>query len=188
MKKILLMALPLILFSIPAFGQGGLIGLYTDIWGSQCDFEDRSYDILEVKVVHKFSPGMSGSQFKVQASPGFTGVYLGEEFSPQLTALFIGNTQTGIGIAYGACYSDNLHVITIRYIIYGTSEPLSYLEVVTHLGGAPPGLWATSCDHIPQLLPAQGGRAYITNDGSAYCTITPNRNTTWGGIKALYAE
>ena len=67
---------------------------------------------------------------------------------------------------------------------------MSYIEVVADPKANPPGIYMVDCSspNYPVLLTAVGGRAYINNDGSANCTTTPVRITTWGGIKALYAE
>ena len=196
MKRMITVSFVVLMFSVPVFAQGGLIGLFIDVWGENCcieDIDDKNFRIIEVQVVHKFAPAASASQFTIQASDGFTGAYLGEEIPASMPAGgFFGNSQRGIAIGYGECYDTNVHILTIRYFLYGTSAPMSYLEVVEYPGVYPtPGIFMVDCSNPadPLLLPAAGGRAYINSDGSVTCTdITPTQNTTWGGIKALYAE
>lgn len=190
MKRMITLVFVSLIFSVPVMAQGGLIGLYIDAWGNECDIEDTRYRIIEVQVVHKFAPSAGAAQFAIQGSSGFTGVYLGEEIPASLPwGAGIGNSQRGISLAYGECRHNTVHILTIRYILYGTSAPLSYLEVIAHPTARPPGIYMVDCSTpVPELYTAVGGRAYINNDGSANCTTTPVRTTTWGGIKALYAE
>jgi hypothetical protein len=192
MKRMITVTFVILLFGVPVMAQGGLIGLFIDTWGDECcivDIDKEKIRIIEVQVVHKFAPEAGAAQFSIQASDGFTGVYLGEEIPASLPGGCIGNSQRGISIAYGACQSSPVHILTIRYYMYGTSAPMSYLEVVEDPTAIPPGINMVDCNHNPQMFPALGGRAYINNDGSINCkTTTPTRTTTWGGIKALYAE
>jgi hypothetical protein len=187
MKKVLIIALLVIFYSVPSFSQGGLIGIYLDTWGELCDIEDCDIGItvLEVQVVHKLAPCATAAQFMVVASEGFTGSYLGEEVIEPGGGL--GNSQRGISVAYGDLFSTPKHIMTVRYLIYGTSEPNSYLEIVadtSHRDHETPLM--TDCNSPPLLHPALGGRAYINGDGTFSCTTTPVELKTWGQIKALY--
>jgi len=191
MKRLLIPALAVIFFTIPSFaqdGQGGLIGIYLDTWGEICDIDDcdlGSVTVLEVRIIHKLAPEASASQFMIVESSGFTGSYLGEEIPETFTGF--GNSRHGIALGYAGCYESPVHIMTVRYLIYGTSAPNSYIEVVgdpdEHLGW---GVIMTDCDHFPEIHPALGGRAYINGDGLFSCTTTPVEPKTWGQIKALY--
>jgi hypothetical protein len=181
------------MLSAAAMAQGGLSGLYIDPWGNECDFDDNGFGIIDVLVVHKFAPEAGAVEFMVRTSPGFTGTYPGEEIMIPNGAK-CGNSYSGISFAYGECLSSPIHILTIRYVLYGTSAPLSYLKVVADSHAHPPGIYMVDCNRpYPNLLPALGGRACINNDGTVNCTTTPEQVTptqvpTWGGIKALYAE
>ena len=127
----------------------------------------------------------SGSQFMIVESSGFTGTYLGEEIPETFGG--IGNSRHGIGLFYGGCKSTPVHIMTLRYLIYGTSAPNSFIEVVAdpnEPGGR--GIIMTDCERTPLIHPALGGRAYINGDGTFACTTTPVELKTWGQIKALY--
>jgi len=191
MKKILIPALIVIFFAIPSFaqdGQGGLIGIYLDTWGEICDIEDcdlGSITVLEVRIIHKLAPEASASQFMIVESSGFTGSYLGEEIPETFGGL--GNSRHGIALSYGTCYATPVQIMTVRYLIYGTSAPNSYIEVVgdpDESGGR--GVVMVDCSDSPLLHPALGGRAYINGDGMFSCTTMPVELKTWGQIKALY--
>jgi hypothetical protein len=187
MKRLLILALVVIFYCVPSFAQGGLIGLYLDTWGEICDIDDCDIgiNILEVQVVHKHAPEVGASRFMIVASEGFTGTYLGEEVIEPGGGL--GNSQRGISIAYGECFSTPRHILTVRYLIYGTSEKNSYLEVVAD-ATCPhrDDVHMVDCSDPPYLYPAIGGRAYINGDGTLSCTTTPVQPTSWGQIKALY--
>jgi hypothetical protein len=189
MKRLLIPALAVIFYTVPTFAQGGLIGIYLDKWGEICDIDDcdeGSVTVLEVRIIHKLAPEISGSQFMIVASSGFTGTYLGEEYPETFCAH--GNSRYGISIAYGQCYSSPLNILTVRYLIYGTSEKNSYMEVVADASSPHPYETPVmvDCDDPPNLLEAVGGRAYINGDGTFSCTTTPVKITSWGQIKALY--
>jgi hypothetical protein len=195
MKRLLILALAVIFFALPSFAQdeqGGLIGIYLDRWGETCDIDDCDFGkttVLEVQIVHNLAPCVKGSQFMIVASSGFTGTYLGEEI-PDPIAGFIGNSQSGMMIGYGGEYETPLHILTVRYLIYGTSEPNSYLEVVAD-ASSPFGYETpivVTCDNSGNTYPAVGGRAYINGDGTFSCTTTPVHVVTWGQIKALYGN
>jgi hypothetical protein len=190
MKRLLILALVVIFYSVPSFAQGGLIGIYLDTWGELCDIDDceeGKITVLEVQVVHKLAPCATGSQFMIITSEGFTGTYLGEEL-PDPIGGCMGNSQTGVAIGYSAHLICPIHIMTVRYLIYGTSEPNSYIEVVADASSPfhyeTPMM--TDCSDIHQIHPAIGGRAYINGDGTFSCTTTPVEIKTWGQIKALY--
>jgi hypothetical protein len=66
----------------------------------------------------------------VEASPGLTFWWIGES-SPM--PIFVGDSQSGIGIGYGACLlPDPGLILEIQYFGIGTSEPCSSLRVVPH--------------------------------------------------------
>ncbi len=193
MKRLIFPVLLILLYSVPSFAQGGLIGLFVDPWGNICDIVDHcDVEIVDVLVVHKDAPGATAAEFAIEASSGFTGIYLGEEISASLpTGACIGNSQRGIAIAYGKCLYSPIHILTIRYLLCGTSEPNSYLQVVADPRALPePGIWMADCAWPPLLHPALGGRAYFNNDGSVVCSEIPTRTrpTSWGQIKALYRD
>jgi hypothetical protein len=189
MRRLLVLLAVILISGGTAMAQGGLIGLYIDTWGDDCDIYDNGHGIIEVQVVHKFAPQAAAAQFSVITSPGFTGAYLGEELPASLLGGLFGNSQRGISIAYAECRSSPIHILTMKYYMFGTSARNSYIEVVADPTAKPPGIYMVDCAvPFPTLYTAVGGRAYINNDGTASCTTTPVRSTTWGGIKAMYAE
>lgn len=165
--------------------QGGHIGLYADTWGTSCAFENASYEILEVQIVHMDAPETAAGQFMLQSGGGFTGVYLGEELSPGVAG-GMGNSRTGISIAYGDCYASPLHIMTVRYIITKPSPKGSYLKIVPDPNAVPePGIWVVDCS-FSELLPASGGILIVNEAGAFCCASTPVVARSWGAIKVLY--
>ena len=185
MKRLLAFVFLGLLLPMVTFAQGGLIGLYVDRWGGICDIADSGIDIIDVYVIHKYTSGATASQFRVVASVGFTGVYLGEEIPLQWGAC-IGNSQHGIALAYAHCHTSPIHILTIRYLLNGTSAPNSYLKVVGHPDPRIPDPKLAMVDCDSNTHPVLGGIAYINNDGSADCAATPVETQTWGRIKSLY--
>jgi hypothetical protein len=181
MKKLLLIAIVLLVAANVAVAQiGGNLAVYSDVNALSCDLNDIGVTICEYYVIHMLTPGVTASQFKIDTN--HQGFFL-TEISP--FPVVIGDSRNGIIIAYGACLSGQIHLLTMTYLCQGLTPPCGYMSVVGHPTANPPGLLAVDCNHVS--VPAQGYTSYINNDGSCSCTSPiPVQETTWGGVKALY--
>ena len=182
MRKVLLFSLLLLCTCTLAFAQPpGSIGLFSDSYGLSCDLIDAP-GLISIYVVHVYTPGATGSQFRVDcASGGAVLTYLADQ-SP---FLIIGNSQTGIAVAYGGCYASPINMLTVLYLGNGTSPSCSYCRVVPDPIAVPLEILVSDCQDPPNLLISTGGTLIINPNPSCYCDI-PVEETSWGQIKSLY--
>jgi hypothetical protein len=111
-----------------------------------------------------------------------TMMYLAES-SPYLA---IGNTQTGVAVAYLNCLSGSALLITVTYLITGFTPACELLSIVEDPAVVVGGVEITDCAFVSHYL-TRGGQARINSDGSCDCNVA-TRQTSWGGIKALYRQ
>jgi hypothetical protein len=181
MKKLLLISLALLFVSSTAFAQAGAIGLFVDNPGFvDCTADDIAPALIPIYVVHHLTPGATASQFMVVQMAGFNCTYTGEIIHVPVS---IGSTLTGISVSYGGCMPAPILIATINWFCMGTSPTCSYLEVVPDVA-APTGTIEVVDCAFTKLI-GTGGVVNFNNDGSCDC-YDPVRNTSWGGVKALY--
>ena len=180
--KIVLLTLAVLLLAVPVLAQqGGSIGIFANMYGSQCDYLDMS-GLFDIYVVHMFTPGSTGSQFRVDVSPGVTMTLLQTNY---MTGIYIGDPFTGIQIAYGSCLSSPIVLIDFLYWNHGTSEPCSYFQIAADPAGVSPGIYSVDCGIPGNIVPATGGRLIVNPQAGCYCNV-PAEDTSWGQIKSLY--
>ena len=178
LRKSLLAVLGCMLVATTATGQlDGTISLYSDSLFTTSEASDTAPGILTVYVVHENArePAHVGVEFMVNGGGGFTGTWL-DETVPH--PVFVGSSPNGIIIAYGTCLSPPQHVLTIRYVLSGTSATNSYLQVLPHSDEPTQRIIVVPC--IGFRDPAAGGTLTVNR------SVVPTEDTTWGRIKALY--
>jgi hypothetical protein len=187
MKNVLLFTTFLMLVASMAFAQSGGIAVYADKYGACCDLYNH-HNSMQVYFIHEYTPGATASQFAVQVQ-GVPLTNVGETVTPPFQSF--GHSSYGIAIAYGACLTSPIHVLTITYL--GTSAPCDMIRVVEDPSATPPGIYVTDCaEPIPHLLTGIGGATYINNDGTCNCSLSPCppevpvEKNSWGKVKALY--
>lgn len=201
MIKLILVALILILATPNlTLGQAGYIGIYSDEFFTDCHVHDYLTALQTVYVVHQVAPGVTASQFMVEASAGVTMVYLAETSNVPIT---VGDSQAGVCLFYGGCFPSTILLMSITYFGTGTSAVCSELRVVPY-----PGLSAiVAVDCSENVWQIGGGLLYVNSDGSCDCHINresetgeskpltgitvpicsvPVETQSWGQIKALY--
>jgi len=155
----------------------GWIGVFADQNGTDCSLQDSGPGTVTYYVVQVGSQGATASEFKIETS-GFTGVYVGKT-SP--FPLIIGDDpMTGISIAYGACLTGPIHILSLTYTIDGSTPPCSWIRVVPHPVSGDIG--TVDCNN--DLLSARGLTSYINNDGSCPCSA-PATVTTWDRVREV---
>jgi len=160
-----------------------------------CTLTDSGPAIRTVYVLHTFSLGAIASRFRIMNGPGATLTYLSETHPFAST---IGDTQTGVSICYGGCFSGEHLIATVTYMGYGTSGLCSKLLVVPH--PLSQTVEAINCNFDPVPTYVQD-LAINTATGTCGCPLVHSfpgaaqaftcdpvatQPTTWGSVKALY--
>ena len=164
--------------------------------GVACNLIDQSQGLRTVYVLHTFSSGSTSSRFRVVNGPGSTLTYVSEtvEFAA------VGNTQSGISMCYGNCFAGDFLIATIQYMSYGTSLPCGQQQIVAHPAAETVEIMNCGSQAERALVQAlyvegPGGACgcpsahFVTGTAHAFgCDAVPVSSSTWGAIKALYAN
>lgn len=190
MKKALMVAFCLLLVAGSVFAQGGQIGLFSDVFGTNCNVYDAAPGLVVVYVVHVYAIGATAAQFSVDDV-----TWSGGAMTPLAEAVTnpfikIGTCAnslggTGCAIAYGGCYASPNMILTIQYFGSGLTPNCRYIQVMPDPSATPPGIYVTDCSDPPLLMGADGGAMVINPDPTCLCDI-PVEETSWGQIKSLY--
>jgi hypothetical protein len=115
----------------------------------------------------------------------FEGIWLSDTWVWQSTN---GNSQSGVTVIYALCFGApiQIHVLTINYFGYGTTPPCCVYRPTAHPHAPSGQIEVYDCDY--NLLFGTAGCAVINPDASCPCWATPTEQSTWGKVKALYAE
>jgi hypothetical protein len=172
--------------------QGGNISAFADPEHESCILVDDSSKPFSVYVVHTNitdEDGIGASIFSLVAASGFNASYLSETIA---FPTYLGSLRDGISIAYGGCHLGPVLLATAFYQGHGSSEPCSFLDIGPH----PTYLNGTLSDPQVQdcyfyLFPAPSVGRLLVNPTVGQCApwcVVGSRETTWGGVKALYRE
>jgi hypothetical protein len=185
MKRLLpLSALLMLAASAPALTNPlpwGGIDPCGDAGGSVHFMYDTGPGMLNVYIVDQaqYTMGISGSRFSAPAPECFVGTYLSE--THPLGG--VGDSRTGITVLYGACMGGPVHVLTIHYYVEGLTPQCCMYWTVPDPSAASGRVEIRDCDGVWRN--GYGGGGFINPDQRTLCG-TPVKQTTWGGIKALY--
>ena len=179
MKRSMLIAFCLLFGASMAFAQAGAVGVFADPGGTDCNLVDAG-GLVSVSLVHVFTTGSTASQFMLVPPTGW--VHLGDMWNFQAT---VGVSITGVSVGYGACYVGPISLGTVNF--FGSVSPACTLVSIVADPAAPSGLIeGVDCvEPFPNKFFPTGGSAIVNSDGTCDCLI-PVRDTTWGGVKALY--
>jgi hypothetical protein len=192
MKRFVLLTLAALLVSSLAYGQHyGSVDLYGDAGATTCNAVDPGGSaIVPIYVFHTHpTDGTTASQFKIGMGGGASMMYL--SMIPVFTTT-IGNASTDVSVAYVSCQTaSEFLILTVNYLgLGGGSPPCSYLQIQPADGILSGEVEVVDCTPTPftlkQTFPV-GGSLFLNNDGSCTC-VDPVEETTWGGIKSLYAD
>ena len=180
-RSIIACAILLGFMSIAAYSD--TIGVYDDTQGLSCNITD-DMALKHVYVVHATSLGATASEWSAPLPACWTNTTWLSDTEPFGMP---GNSQTGKAVGYGTCQAgpSAIHVLTINYFVQGSSPPCCLYPVL-------PPSWAATinvvdCDNV--LLPAVGLTSTINGDGTCPCGYpVPVEESTWGKVKALYAD
>ncbi len=190
MKRILLLTVVVLCLAGLAFAQSdvGSIDIFSDAAYTSCNFIDV-IGLVPVYIVHTHAnDGAAASQWMLELGAGVIMQFVGSN-SPFPTA--IGNPLTGISIAYGSCQTGNTLILTVNFFGSGTSATCSLMSIVPDPGALSGMVEIVDCLEPPvgpnKITLEKGGQGRVNPDLTCDCTV-PVRETTWGGIKALYGE
>lgn len=188
MQRVFALVFGIALCASPVFAQGGMITLFADPGGADCAINDTQAGVLiRVYVFHVLAPEALGSEFSVPMPSCAVGmIWLGDSAVFPVT---VHESPTGVGIGYGVCYTEAVHILTINFYGVGTSLNCCPLRVEPPWWGNPPdppGVNMVDCEI--NLIPAVGGVALINPDETCPCLSVPTQETTWGKVKAIYAK
>lgn len=150
------------------FAQGGVVCLYADVAGTDCTIDDTSPALLQIYVLHT---GITAGATAVEFSAPMPSCMVGATWltdSAQFPVT-IGNSQVGVAIGYGGCFSGPVHVLTISYSGAGTSLPDCPYPVLQNPDAG--GINAVDC--FQTLWPAAGGTSYVNSALDCECVPLP---------------
>ncbi len=171
---------------VPTWVTGGILGLYADPQGVNCNIVYSGPGLAAVYVVHTHTNGAVAVQFSAPKPDCCTNaVYLSDT---DIFPVTIGNSQTGKAVPYGTCVSPTIHATTINYFVQGPpGSPCCVYPVLPDPWVASGQIEMLDCSNTVRY--ALGGYAVIHPDVSCMCERGTVRveNTTWGRVKSLYA-
>jgi hypothetical protein len=169
MKKLFILC-ALLVIAIPQIATADHIGVYSDCSGASCTLAPGF--TTTPAVVHKFSIGAVGSQFKIVFPEGTTVFSFVTQYTPS------GDVQTGTFVGYGSCLQGSFCIGNLVAIL--TPGP-----VCVQPANGFPTVTSINCSFVEK--PATGGAATIGSIcyGSV-CTPLAVESSTWGSVKALY--
>lgn len=159
------------------------IGIYADQYGSSCNLGGGA-GLRFAYVIH-VTEGATAIEFMAPKPACWTGAtWLRDEpwFVPDWCC---DDSQTGEMIAYGACKAGTFPILTIVYSVQEPSAPCCPYPVLPYPGD--PGLQVADCDY--NFAPAAAMMGMVNGNATCPCGYpVPVEETTWGSVKALYAE
>jgi hypothetical protein len=166
----------------------GVIGLYSDVAGTDCNIEyPGSPGLYSVYVVHSRMDGATACQFAAPIPPCWTNaIYLSDT---DIYPVTIGNSQCGKALGYGMCFTVPLMVLSINYFVQGPPTEYCCLYPVLPDPHIPSGEIEIA-DCSGNVHYAKGGFAIVNPDATCMCGEGTVRveDATWGRIKAMYRE
>jgi len=184
MKKALLLSMVLVCCASLAFAQGGSIGLFADPGGANCNIVDAAPGLCNVYVVHVLGPAVSASEFGISAPGCILASFL--SYTPLFAVDIAFNALApleGRSIGYGVCQASPLNVSILGYFCQALTGPCCLQSVIPHLGTGV----ISAVDCSSNLLPATGGSAIWNSNTTCTCNVA-TRESTWGGVKEMFAN
>jgi hypothetical protein len=183
---------PLLLVSLPvspAIARAPVVGIYSDVGGTNCHLSDPTLGVVSYHVVITEWQDLNAAWFAAPMPPCMVGAQW--LFDTHPFSVHIGDSQTGVAISFSACLESPLHVLTITYLVSGATpscccypilpapdHPYGYIDVQDcNMDLEPPAKSSPGLINASQLC-----------QDCAYCETIPTESTTWGRVKALYGE
>jgi hypothetical protein len=186
-----LTVLVIALTSFSTTTQADVIALYGDTLRTDCNI-DFSEDVAIFYIFHYSTAGASMCQFRIPrvSCMDFGGILGPTMWQPAYP--YTGDIETGIAFDYGACLTGWIYLAVGTYwdMIGLTGGLCCEQTVLEHPGASTGQPEAFDCQGQPSV--ALGLSGFITDEPVCTCdvpTAIPDQpHTTWGAIKALYAD
>jgi hypothetical protein len=180
---VLLVVMTLASASVYAQGPAGIVSVFSDPYGTECNIYDVVPGILQVFVVYNYHSGAEAVQFSAPIPDCFgTAIWLQDLPSYPIVD---GNSQSGVRVALGGCMPAPAVVMTIEFFIQGLTAPCCRYPVLADPRLPSGKIEALDC--AQNIVYPEGGRGIINPDATCLCTFpVPVEETTWGQIKSLY--
>lgn len=166
---------------------GDTLGLYGDPTGTNCNIVPLVSMMTSVYVIHTSPQGATAAEFKAPKPACWTGgVYLSDQ-SPFPCLIGCGDSQTGRSIGYGSCQSGSFLITTIQYFNISPSGSCCPYPLLPHPNSGERGVEVMDCSFT--VVTAEGLVSTVNGGTACPCGYAvANEETTWGKMKALYAE
>lgn len=166
MRGILLTGLALVLLHTSTSAQIPTVGVFTDATGTDCSLLPGDSGILEVYVVVNSPVGVMAIDFMAPKPGCLNATYLGET-CPFPTV--IGNSQTGISVALGGCWGIAAHVLTISYLVNGTTPSCCVYPILPSPGNG--DIQIVDCGY--KIVAGVTIESTFNGDATCFCGINP---------------
>ena len=181
MKKVVFLSVAMLLAASMAFGQVGSIGIFGDVYGTDCNLADNMPGLAAYYVVYVWHGGVTGAQFAAPQPACLAAAFL--SFAT-VWPVNIGD-QNGISIGMGQCAAPPTHLLTLQYFAQGLTGPCCYYPILPHPDATSGKVEGVDCTFLPTFPTA--GVGIVNADQSCLCDV-PTQDTTWGQVKSLFAE
>jgi hypothetical protein len=181
-KALSIAALAVALAASSALAGQGSIGIFADVAGTNCNLPDPGPGLAQYHIVHVNTTGSTACQFSAPKPACFTATYLSDTVPFPVT---IGNSQTGYSTGYGTCRVGSIFIMTINYFTNGQTPPCCYYPVLPDPHAIPLAVRTVACDF--EEWSVTGGTGIINSGSTCHCGVAAEEST-WGQVKALYAE
>ena len=171
---------------VPPSQSPGLLGVYADVAGTNCNIVAPIVSLKQVHIVHTRTDGATASMFSAPKPACWTNaIYLSDV---NVFPVTIGNSQTGTSVPYGVCKVSTSYVMAINYFVQGPPTQFCCEYPVLPDPHALSGrIEIADCGF--NTVYGTGATAIVNPDVTCPCSLPPVavEETTWGRVKALYA-
>ena len=165
-------------------GIPGYIILTEDLYASDIVIDNPQGTVRVYVFLSPYFHGNAvGCSFAAPKPACFNAVYVGE--SQQFT-MTLGDSQTGLQISFGACISSPRYLVRITYSVLGPTPECCIYWVRPHPEAASGHVEIWDCNE--QVVYGDGGYLIFNIDASWCQSAVPAESSTWGKVKALYAQ
>ncbi|MEJ2722423.1 MAG: hypothetical protein P8181_14990 [bacterium] len=162
----------------------GVVGLYVDYGGSDCNLSYGGPGLFSVHVVHSRFDGATALQFAAPRPFCWTGAtWLSDT---DAFPIGIGNSQTGKAVGYGMCFTTPAHVTTVNYFVGSPTNKCCLYPVLPDFNISSGRVETVDCSGAVRY--AHGGYGMINPNASCACSDepVPVEKTTWGRLREIY--
>jgi len=184
MKKVVILAALLLLSAGTAAGQTvGQVRIYSSTVVRYCDdVTVPQTGLLSLYIVHSGHSGALGVRFSAPKPECAQMLFLND------TQFFttLGNSQTGVAVAYGACLTAEVHVLTMNFFVQGGTSACCTYPIV-EFPGDPQGTVTVADCAGNEASALTYPRILNPNDACCECCL-PVEESTWGCVKSLFHD